>query len=161
MNNKTFSHFDKSGNPAMVDINPKLETRRIAIASGVVLMQQETLKKILEQKIKKGDVFQVANIAGILAAKKTDEIIPLCHSLPISYVKIEFYPDLKNSCVKIQSEASLIGKTGVEMEALTAVSVAALTIYDMCKSLDKTISISSVKLLHKSGGKSGVFNAEQ
>ena len=110
---------------------------------------------------KKGDVFQVANIAGILAAKKTDEIIPLCHSLPISYVKIAFNPDLKNSCVKIESEASLIGKTGVEMEALTAVSVAALTIYDMCKSLDKTISISSIKLIHKSGGKSGVFNAEQ
>ena len=111
--------------------------------------------------LNKGDVFQVANIAGILAAKKTDEILPLCHSLPISYVKIAFNPDLKNSCVKIESEASLIGKTGVEMEALTAVSVAALTIYDMCKSLDKTISISSIKLIHKSGGKSGVFNAEQ
>ena len=122
-------------------------------------MQKETLKLINKNKIKKGDVFQVANIAGIQGAKKTDNLIPLCHSLPLSYVKITFDPDEKNNCVNIKAEASLIGKTGVEMEALTAVSISALTIYDMCKSVDKTIKIDSVKLIHKSGGKTGTFNA--
>ncbi len=121
--------------------------------------EKETLKLINKNKIKKGDVFQVANIAGIQGAKKTDNLIPLCHSLPLSYVKITFDPDEKNNCVNIKAEASLIGKTGVEMEALTAVSISALTIYDMCKSVDKTIKIDSVKLIHKSGGKTGTFNA--
>jgi len=161
MKNKSFTHFDESGNPSMVNINEKTETKRIAIATGIVSMREETLKEILNHKIKKGDVFLVANIAGIIAAKKTDEIIPLCHSLPLSYIKIDFKPDLQKSCVHIQSEASLIGKTGVEMEALIATSVAALTIYDMCKSLDKSMSISEIQLIHKSGGKSGVYNAQK
>ena len=156
---KKFTHFDDSGNPNMVDINDKKDTKRLAIAIGKVLMQKETLKLINKNKIKKGDVFQVANIAGIQGAKKTDNLIPLCHSLPLSYVKITFDPDEKNNCVNIKAEASLIGKTGVEMEALTAVSISALTIYDMCKSVDKTIKIDSVKLIHKSGGKTGIFNA--
>ncbi len=124
----------------------------------MVSMQPKTLDLILDQKIQKGDVFQVANLAGIMAAKKTDQLIPLCHSLPISYIKINFETRKEESCIIITAEASLIGKTGVEMEALTAVSVSALTIYDMCKSVDKTITISSIKLKHKSGGKSGVFN---
>ena len=156
---KKFTHFDDSGNPNMVDINDKKDTKRVAVAIGKVVMQKETLKLINKNKIKKGDVFQVANIAGIQGAKKTDNLIPLCHSLPLSYVKITFDPDEKNNCVNIKAEASLIGKTGVEMEALTAVSISALTIYDMCKSVDKTIKIDSVKLIHKSGGKTGTFNA--
>ena len=156
---KKFTHFDDSGNPNMVDINDKKDTKRLAIAVGKVVMQKETLKLINKNKIKKGDVFQVANIAGIQGAKKTDNLIPLCHSLPLSYVKISFSSDEKNNCVNIKAEASLIGKTGVEMEALTAVSISALTIYDMCKSVDKTMKIDSVKLIHKSGGKTGTFNA--
>ena len=156
---KKFTHFDESGNPNMVDINDKKDTKRLAIAVGKVVMQKETLKLINKNKIKKGDVFQVANIAGIQGAKKTDNLIPLCHSLPLSYVKITFSSDEKNNCVNIKAEASLIGKTGVEMEALTAVSISALTIYDMCKSVDKTMKIDSVKLIHKSGGKTGTFNA--
>ena len=156
---KKFTHFDESGNPNMVDINDKKDTKRIAIAVGKVVMQKETLKLINKNKIKKGDVFQVANLAGIQGAKKTDNLIPLCHSLPLSYVKITFSSDEKNNCVNIKAEASLIGKTGVEMEALTAVSISALTIYDMCKSVDKTMKIDSVKLIHKSGGKTGTFNA--
>ncbi len=156
---KKFTHFDESGNPNMVDINDKKDTKRIAIAVGKVVMQKNTLKLINKNKIKKGDVFQVANIAGIQGAKKTDNLIPLCHSLPLSYVKITFSSDEKNNCVNIKAEASLIGKTGVEMEALTAVSISALTIYDMCKSVDKTMKIDSVKLIHKSGGKTGTFNA--
>ncbi len=156
---KKFTHFDDSGNPNMVDINDKKDTKRLAIAVGKVVMQKETLKLINKNKIKKGDVFQVANIAGIQGAKKTDNLIPLCHSLPLSYVKITFSSDEKNNCVNIKAEASLIGKTGVEMEALTAVSISALTIYDMCKSVDKTMKIDSVKLIHKSGGKTGIFNA--
>ena len=156
---KKFTHFDDSGNPNMVDINDKKDTKRLAIAVGKVVMQKETLKLINNNKIKKGDVFQVANLAGIQGAKKTDNLIPLCHSLPLSYVKITFSSDEKNNCVNIKAEASLIGKTGVEMEALTAVSISALTIYDMCKSVDKTMKIDSVKLIHKSGGKTGTFNA--
>ena len=156
---KKFTHFDESGNPNMVDINDKKDTKRLAIAVGKVVMQKETLKLINNNKIKKGDVFQVANLAGIQGAKKTDNLIPLCHSLPLSYVKITFSSDEKNNCVNIKAEASLIGKTGVEMEALTAVSISALTIYDMCKSVDKTMKIDSVKLIHKSGGKTGTFNA--
>ena len=157
MTNK-FTHFDEDGNPNMVDINNKKNTKRLAIAVGKVIMKKQTLQLITENKIRKGDVFQVANLAGIQAAKRTDSLIPLCHSLPLSYVKIDFGVDKKNNCVNIKAEASLIGKTGVEMEALTAVSISALTIYDMCKSVDKTININSIKLIHKSGGKTGIFN---
>ena len=155
---KKFTHFDEHGNPNMVDINDKKITKRLAIASGKVLVKKETLNLILKNKIKKGDVFQIANIAGIQAAKMTDNLIPLCHSLPLSYVNIKFEIDNELNCINIYAEASLIGKTGVEMEALTAVSVAALTIYDMCKSVDKSIEITSIKLNHKSGGKTGTYN---
>ena len=156
---KKFTHFDDSGNPNMVDINDKKDTKRLAVAIGKVVMQKETLKLINKNKIKKGDVFQVANIAGIQGAKKTDNLIPLCHSLPLSYVKITFDPDEKNNCVNIKAEASLIGKTGVEMEALTAVSISCLTIYDMCKYLNKSIRIGNIKLISKKGGKSGNFQS--
>ena len=160
MNNNKLTHFDDNGDPSMVDINTKENTVRVAIATGKVIMKSETLQKILDIKIKKGDVLSVAKLAGIMAAKKTDQLIPLCHSIPLSYVNIDLEPDIKNSCVKIKAEASLVGKTGVEMEAFTAVSVASLTIYDMCKSVDREMVISDIKLTHKSGGKSGEFNAK-
>ena len=160
MNKNKLTHFDDNGDPTMVDINSKENTFRVAIAFGKVTMRSETLKKIIDIKIKKGDVLSVAKLAGIMAAKKTDQLIPLCHSIPLSYVNIDLEPDIKNSCVKIRAEASLVGKTGVEMEAFTAVSVASLTIYDMCKSVDREMVISDIKLIHKSGGKSGEFNAK-
>jgi cyclic pyranopterin phosphate synthase len=154
------THFDEDGNPSMVDINSKNMTKRVAIASGKIKMQSETLKKILNIKIKKGDVLTIAKIAGIMAAKKTEQLIPLCHSIPLSYVNVDLSPDIENSCVNIRAEASLVGKTGVEMEAFTAVTIASLTIYDMCKSIDREMEISDIKLIHKSGGKSGEFNAK-
>ena len=159
MSKNKLTHFDKDGNPSMVDINQKDSTVRVAIATGKIIMKQNTLKKILDLKIKKGDVLNVAKLAGIMAAKKTDQLIPLCHSIPLSYVNIDLEPSIEESSINITAEASLIGKTGVEMEALTAVSVAALTIYDMCKSVDREMILTNVRLMHKSGGKSGEFNA--
>ena len=159
MNSNKLTHFDDNGDPSMVDINAKENTVRVAIAIGKITMAPETLKKILDMKIKKGDVLLVAKLAGIMAAKKTEQLIPLCHSIPLSYIKVELTPDVKKSSINIKAEASLVGKTGVEMEAFTAVSIASLTIYDMCKSADRGMVISNIKLIHKSGGKSGEFNA--
>ena len=122
-------------------------------------MKANTLKKILDLEIKKGDVLNIAKLAGIMAAKKTDQLIPLCHSIPLSYVNVDLEPNIKESFVNITAEASLVGKTGVEMEALTAVSVAGLTIFDMCKAIDKEMTLTNIKLIYKSGGKSGEFNA--
>ena len=118
------------------------------------------LRKILDIKIKKGDVLNIAKIAGIMASKKTEQLIPLCHSIPLSYVNVDLTPDIKNSLINIKAEASLVGKTGVEMEAFTAVTIASLTIYDMCKSIDREMEITDIKLVHKSGGKSGEFNVK-
>ena len=159
MSKNELTHFDKNENPSMVDINKKDSTVRVAIASGKIIMKANTLKKILDLEIKKGDVLNVAKLAGIMAAKKTDQLIPLCHSIPLSYVNVDLEPNIEESSVKITSEASLVGKTGVEMEALTAVSVAGLTIYDMCKAIDREMTLTNIKLIHKSGGKSGEFNA--
>ena len=159
MSKNKLTHFDKDGNPSMVDINQKDSTVRVAIATGKIIMNPNTLKKVLDLKIKKGDVLNVAKLAGIMAAKKTDQLIPLCHSIPLSYVNVDLEPNIEESSINITAEASLIGKTGVEMEALTAVSVAALTIYDMCKSIDREMILTNVRLMHKSGGKSGEFNA--
>ena len=159
MSKNELTHFDKFGNPSMVDINKKDSTVRVAIATGKIIMKANTLKKILDLEIKKGDVLNVAKLAGIMAAKKTDQLIPLCHSIPLSYVNVDLEPNIEESSVKITAEASLVGKTGVEMEALTAVSVAGLTIYDMCKAIDREMIITNIKLIHKSGGKSGEFNA--
>ena len=159
MSKDELTHFDKNGYPSMVDINKKDSTVRVAIASGKIIMKANTLKKILDLEIKKGDVLNIAKIAGIMAAKKTDQLIPLCHSIPLSYVNINLEPNIEESCVNITAEASLVGKTGVEMEALTAVSVAGLTIYDMCKAIDREMTLTNIKLIHKSGGKSGEFNA--
>ena len=156
---KKFSHLDDNNNPSMVDISAKLESKRIAKAYAKVILNNEILNLISENKIRKGNVLEVANIAGIQAAKKTHELIPLCHSLSLSYVNLQFDISKNKRFIEITSEACSVGKTGVEMEALTAVSVAALTIYDMCKSLNKEITITDIKLKHKSGGKSGIFNA--
>ena len=153
MSKNELTHFDKNGNPSMVDINQKDSTVRVAIATGKIIMKANTLKKILDLEIKKGDVLNVAKLAGIMAAKKTDQLIPL------SYVNVNLEPNIEESCVNITAEASLVGKTGVEMEALTAVSVAGLTIYDMCKAIDREMTLTNIKLIHKSGGKSGEFNA--
>tara|TARA_B100000683_G_scaffold244190_1_gene254169 strand:+ start:7 stop:489 length:483 start_codon:yes stop_codon:yes gene_type:complete len=153
------THFDKNGNPSMVDISQKDTTVRVAVANGKIIMKPNTLKRILDLDIKKGDVLNVAKLAGIMAAKKTDQLIPLCHSIPLSYVNVDLEPNIEESFINITAEASLIGKTGVEMEALTAVSVAGLTIYDMCKSIDRDMILTNVRLMHKSGGKSGEFNA--
>ena len=160
MNNNEFTHFDKKGNPSMVDISKKDSTNRVAVATGKIIMKAETLKKILDLEIKKGDVLNIAKLAGIMAAKKTDQLIPLCHSIPLSYVDVNLEPNIKESSVIITAKASLVGKTGVEIEALTAVSVAGLTIYDMCKAIDRGMILTNIKLIHKSGGKSGEFNAK-
>jgi cyclic pyranopterin monophosphate synthase len=153
------THIDEKGSAKMVDVSEKNETKRIAIAKGRIFMSAETLALIEIGGVKKGDVFSVARLAGIIAAKKTADLIPLCHPLPIQHVHVELAANIGQSCVDITAEASLYGRTGIEMEALTAVSVAALTIYDMCKAADKNMRIMDIRLTHKSGGKSGPFNA--
>ena len=149
------THFDDKGNPKMVDVSNKQATKRIAQASGFVKMKPSTLETILNKNISKGDVLQVARLAGIMASKKTSSIIPLCHPILIDSISVDLKPYLKNSRIKITSNITCRGATGVEMEALTAVSAAALTIYDMCKSIDRSIEILEIKLIKKSGGKSG------
>lgn len=157
----TLSHFDKDGSARMVDVSAKEETAREAVAEGYVHMQPETLALILDRKVVKGDVFGVARIAGIMAAKKTPNLIPLCHPLNVSSVNIDFEPDAERSCLLVRATVRITGKTGVEMEALTAVAAAGLTIYDMCKSTDRTMTISDIRLMKKSGGKSGTFEREK
>ncbi len=152
-----FTHIDDEGRVRMVDVTQKEQTRRVAKARGVISMNPETFEKIKNQKVKKGNVLETARIAGIMAAKKTSDIIPMCHPLNITHAQVDFFPDKETSSIRIESEVRLVGQTGVEMEALTAVSAAALTIYDMCKSYDKGMTISDIFLLEKSGGKSGMF----
>ena len=154
------THIDDSGQARMVDVGAKDVTERIAIAEAIIDLQPETLKLILEGGHKKGDVFAVARIAGIQAAKKCSELIPLCHPLMLSSVNVDLEADSDNSQVKITSTCKLAGQTGVEMEALTAASIAALTVYDMCKAVDRGMTIHSVRLLEKAGGKSGHYKHE-
>ncbi|HPF45745.1 MAG: cyclic pyranopterin monophosphate synthase MoaC [Alphaproteobacteria bacterium] len=154
------THLDKQGRASMVDVSEKAETKRIATAKGRIYMAAETLSLIEAGGVKKGDVFTVARLAGIMAAKKTADLIPLCHPLPIQNVKVELSANQDEGCVDIEATASLFGRTGIEMEALAAVSVAALAIYDMCKAVDKAMRISDIRLTHKSGGKSGTYNAD-
>jgi cyclic pyranopterin phosphate synthase len=156
---RKLTHFDESGNAHMVDVGAKGETERVAVAHARVTMQAATLKLIAAKKAAKGDVLAVAQLAGIMAAKRTPELIPLCHPLSLSSVDVKLSLDKKRNAVDIEATCKLKGRTGVEMEALTAASVAALTVYDMCKSVDRGMVISEVKLLHKSGGKSGTYNA--
>ena len=151
------SHLDEQGRARMVDVSEKEVTRRIAVARGVIRMRPETLALILEKKIEKGDVFSVARVAAIMAAKKTSELIPMCHPLSITSVNIDLLPQERLAGVEIEATVRVDGKTGVEMEAMTAVSVAGLTIYDMCKAVDREMSIGEIRLVKKSGGKSGTF----
>ena len=141
----------------MVDVTDKPPTLRKAVAGGVVLLKPETLKMICNHKIKKGNVLETARIAGIMAAKKTAELIPMCHPLNLTHVQVDFQPDEASSYINIKASVQIIDQTGVEMEALTAVSAAALTIYDMCKSYDREMTINDIRLLEKSGGKSGTY----
>ncbi len=153
------THLNEKGDAQMVDVSAKEITTRVAIASSVVSMKKETLDLIISGSHKKGDVLAVARIAGIQAAKKCWDLIPLCHPLMLSKVTLEIKPNTQNSSIEIKALAKLDGKTGVEMEALTAASVAALTIYDMCKGVDRGMVISDIKLLEKTGGKSGTWKA--
>ncbi|MFH2067132.1 MAG: cyclic pyranopterin monophosphate synthase MoaC [Pseudomonadota bacterium] len=155
-----FTHLDEKGSVRMVDVTEKMSTARSAIAQGIVSMNRDTFAAIEEMGMKKGNVLETARIAGIMAAKKTAELIPMCHPLNISHAQVDFFPDRNTSSIRIVSEIRLTGQTGVEMEALTAVSVAALTIYDMCKSSDKGMRISDIVLLEKTGGKSGTYQRE-
>ncbi len=154
---KKLTHFDDQGAARMVDISGKEETIREAVAAGRVAMLPGTLRLILDRKVSKGDVLGVARIAGIMAAKKTSDFIPLCHALNLSSVEVAFEPDEDASCVNILATVRCTGKTGVEMEALAAVAAAGLTIYDMCKAVDRAMSVTDIRLMKKSGGKSGTF----
>ena len=151
------SHLDEQGRAKMVDVSDKDTTSRIAVARGSINMRAETLELILDDKIEKGDVFAVARVAGIMAAKKTSELIPMCHPLNITSVEIDLMPGDNPARVDIEASVRVSGKTGVEMEAMTAVSVAGLTIYDMCKAVDREMSMGEIRLVKKSGGKSGTF----
>ena len=155
------THFDGDGNAVMVDVSAKGETARKAVAQGSVVMQPQTLALIAARGLKKGDVLPVAQLAGIMGAKRAPELIPLCHPLALSSVSVELRLDPDASAVHIEATCKLVGRTGVEMEALTAVAVAALTVYDMCKAVDKGMRIEGVRLIHKSGGKSGTYEASK
>lgn len=161
MMTEKLSHLDETGQARMVDVGQKQDTLRTAVARGEVVMKLETLHLIQEGALKKGDVLAVAQVAGVMAAKKTSELIPLCHPLPLTHAGVELELDETLPGVRITATASTLGKTGVEMEALTAVSVAALTIYDMAKAAEKTIRIQNIRLVEKHGGRSGDVVLEQ
>jgi cyclic pyranopterin monophosphate synthase len=155
-----FTHFDDKGQAVMVDVSDKEVTVREATARGEVRMKPETLALILEGRAKKGDVLGVARIAGIMGAKRTPELIPLAHPLPLSSVRIEFFPNRDRSVIEIEAIVRVTGKTGVEMEALTAVACAGLTVYDMCKAVDRGMVLTNIRLMEKSGGRSGHYSRE-
>ena len=152
-----FTHMDEKGRVRMADVTDKGATLRIAVAQAVISMKSTTFELIQNQAVQKGNVLETARIAGIMAAKKTSDLIPMCHPLNITHASVDFFPDAAKIAIRIEASVRVWGQTGVEMEALTAVSVAALTIYDMCKSIEKEMTISDICLLQKSGGKSGVF----
>ncbi|SMP49911.1 cyclic pyranopterin monophosphate synthase MoaC [Anoxynatronum buryatiense] len=151
------THFNEEGRAKMVEVGHKLNTQREATCKGSITMKPETLRRIIEHDIYKGDVLAVAQVAGIMAAKRTSELIPMCHNLFLSGADVQFHIDRENSRIEVLASVKTTGKTGVEMEALTAVSVTALTIYDMCKAIDKEMTITDICLLRKSGGKSGDY----
>lgn len=154
------THIDKDGNAVMVDVSAKAETARTATAAGRVLMQPATARLIESRGVKKGDVLSIAQLAGIMGAKRTADLIPLCHPLPLSGVAVTLTLDGVANAVNIVATCTTTGKTGVEMEALTAVAVAALTVYDMCKAVDRGMRITDIRLTHKAGGKSGTYRAD-
>ena len=151
------THFDDEGKARMVDVSDKEESERVAVAAGTVTMKPETLALIMAGGVAKGDVLGTARLAGIMAAKRTPDLIPLCHPLALTSVAVDLACDAQRNAVDITATCKITGRTGVEMEALTAVSVAALTIYDMCKAVDRGMRIGDIRLTHKSGGKSGVY----
>ncbi len=155
-----FSHFSEDGRAQMVDVSGKPQTKREALACGRVILGEKVFQAVKERNLPKGDLFPVAKIAGIMAAKKVDELIPLCHPLPLAQVELEMELEEEHYSLLIRAQVKTVAQTGVEMEALTAVSVAALTVYDMCKALDKGIRITDIRLLRKSGGKSGTIILE-
>ena len=154
-----FTHFDEQGKARMVDVSSKKATERVATARGRVRLQPETLALIEQGQVAKGDVLSVARLAGIMGAKRTPDLIPLCHPLALSAVSVDLTLDRAGSAIEISATCRLVGRTGVEMEALTAVAVAALTVYDMCKSVDRGMVLTDIRLVHKSGGKSGRWEA--
>ncbi len=154
-----FTHFDDEGKAVMVDVTDKAETERVAVAKGAVLMQPETLARIREGGVEKGDVLSVARLAGIMGAKRTPELIPLCHPLSLSSVRVDLELGAERPAVEITATCKLTAKTGVEMEALTAVAIAALTVYDMCKAVDRAMHIGEIRLLEKRGGVHGDYAA--
>jgi len=160
MTEQRLTHLDETGAAAMVDVSEKDVTSRIARAGGYIEMQPQTLAMILEGSAKKGDVIATARIAGIMAAKRCHELIPLCHPLLISKVGVDFQPDTTTNRIYVEAMVKISGKTGVEMEALTAVSVACLTLYDMCKAVDRGMTISAIRVLEKDGGKSGHYKVK-
>ena len=155
-----FTHLDDEGNAVMVDVSDKQATQRTATAKGTMTMEPETMALIQAGGVKKGDVLSVAQLAGIMGAKRTPDLIPLCHPLALTSVTVDLVCDSGRDAVDITATCKLKGQTGVEMEALTAVAVAALTVYDMCKAVDRGMKITDVRLVHKAGGKSGTFEAE-
>lgn len=158
---KEFSHFDKNGNAVMVDVSDKAPTFRTAVATGYISVGPKIMAAVTEGNIKKGDVLGVARVAGIMGVKKTSSLIPLCHPLPIQKCSVDFEPDQENSRIHVYCTVKTEGKTGVEMEALTGVQTALLTIYDMCKAIDKHMVMSGIHLVEKTGGKSGEFRFEE
>ena len=154
------THIDENGRPRMVNVGEKVDTHRIAVAKGSIYMQPATLDRIREGSIAKGDVLSVAQTAGIMAAKNTASNIPMCHNIFITGVDMDFEIDEEKSAIHIEASASTIGKTGIEMESLNAVAIAALTIYDMCKAIDRGMRITDIRLVKKDGGKSGLFIGE-
>lgn len=151
------THFDKKGQAKMVDVSQKPKTLREAIARGTIYMKRTTFKKIMSGNIAKGDVLSVAKVAGIMAAKKTSEIIPMCHPLTLSHVEINFFPSEKENKIDIEAQVKVKGQTGVEMEGMVAVATAGLTIYDMCKAIDRGMLLTDIHLVKKTGGKSGTY----
>ena len=154
------SHIDDKGMPKMVDITEKDVTRREAVAAGTISMKPLTFQMITKGELKKGNVFEVSKIAGIMAAKRTSDLIPMSHPIDVTSVEIFFHPDPLKSEIEVESKVRVVSRTGVEMEALTAVSIAVLTVYDMCKSIDREMVISNIRLIEKQGGKSGKYNRE-
>ena len=158
---KQLTHLDESGRARMVDVGHKPDTERVAVARGSVIMRPETLQLIIEGNLKKGDVLAVAQLAGVMAAKRTSDLIPLCHPLLLTHIHVTCTPNPAENRVDIEASTRLRGKTGVEMEALTAVTVAGLTIYDMAKAVDRRMRLSDVRVVHKAGGQSGTFTVEE
>lgn len=154
------THLDKDGNAVMVDVSDKDVTERTATARGAILLEAETIALIEDHGVRKGDVLSVAQLAGIMGAKRTPDLIPLCHPLPLSAVEVTLTLDHEQPAVEIMATCKTSGRTGVEMEALTAVSIAALTVYDMCKAVDRGMRITDIRLTHKAGGKSGTYRAD-